>query len=101
MQGYQVFGKEETLPVYEDKKVKEIALKYGKSVRQIAMKFLVQNGISVITRPMEKQWIYDNLNLFDFKLTQKEMVYLAHFDMLEYNTRPSQDYKRTVSMLEK
>lgn len=101
MQGYQVFGKEETLSVYEDKKVKEIALKYGKSVRQIAMKFLIQNGISVITRPMEKQWMEDNLNLFDFELTDNEMDYLAQFDMLEYNTKPSQDYKRTVSMLEK
>lgn len=101
MQGYQVFGKEETLSVYEDKKVKEIALKYGKSVRQITMKFLIQNGISVITRPMEKQWMEDNLNLFDFELTDDEMNYLVSFDMLEYNTKPSQDYKRTVSMLEK
>lgn len=101
MQGYQVFGKEETLSVYEDGKVKDMALKYGKSVRQIAMKYLVQNGISVITRPMEKQWMEDNLNLFDFKLTDDEMNYLAQFDMLEYNTKPSQDYKRTVSMLEK
>ncbi|MDD8034888.1 MAG: aldo/keto reductase [Thomasclavelia ramosa] len=101
MQGYQVFGKEETLSVYEDKKVKDMALKYGKSVRQIAMRFLMQNGISVITRPMEKQWMEDNLNLFDFELTDDEMNYLAQFDMLEYNTKPSQDYKRTVSMLEK
>ena len=43
----------------------------------------------------------DNLNLFDFELTDDEMDYLASFDMLEYNTKPSQDYKRTVSMLEK
>ena len=52
LQGYQVFGKEETLAIYEDEKVKEIALKYHKTTRQIAMKYLVQNGISVINRPM-------------------------------------------------
>ena len=52
LQGYQVFGKEETLPIYEDDKVKSIALKYNKTTRQIAMKYLVQNRISVITRPM-------------------------------------------------
>ena len=52
LQGYQVFGKEEALAIYEDEKVKEIALKYHETTRQIAMKYLVQNGISVINRPM-------------------------------------------------
>lgn len=101
LQGYQVFGKEETLAIYEDERVKEIALKYHKTTRQIAMKYLVQKGISVITRPMQKQWMKDNLNLFDFTLNEEEMNYLASFDLLEYNTKPSQDYQRTLSMLEK
>ena len=77
LQGYQVFGKEETLPIYEDDKVKSIALKYNKTTRQIAMKYLVQNRISVITRPMEKQYMKDNLNLFDFQLNEEEMSYLS------------------------
>ena len=101
LQGYQVFGKEETLAIYEDEKVKEMALKYHKTKRQIAMKYLVQKGMSVITRPMQKQWMKDNLNLFDFTLNEDEMNYLASFDLLEYNTKPSQDYQRTLSMLEK
>ena len=101
LQGYQVFGKEETLAIYEDERVKEIALKYHKTTRQIAMKYLVQKGISVITRPMQKQWMKDNLNLFDFTLNEEEMNYLDSFDLLEYNTKPSQDYQRTLSMLEK
>ena len=84
LQGYQVFGKEETLAIYEDEKVKEIALKYHKT-----------------TRPMQKQWMKDNLNLFDFELNEEEMNYLASSDLLEYNTKPSQDYQRTLSMLEK
>jgi len=100
VQGYQVFGKEEALPVYEDDKVKDLAIKYKKTVRQIAMRFLIQNGVSIITRPMERQLMEENLNLFDFQLTQDEMEYLTHFDMLEYNTKPSQDYQRTLSMLE-
>ena len=101
LQGYQVFGKEETLEIYKDERVKEMALKYHKTTRQIAMKYLVQKGISVITRPMQRQWMKDNLNLFDFELNEEEMNYLASFDLLEYNTKPSQDYRRTLSMLEK
>lgn len=83
MQGYQVFCKGETVSIYEDDVVKKIAKKYSRSNRQIAMKFLIQNGISIITRPMEKQWMKDNLNLFDFKLSDDEMNYLSSFDMLE------------------
>ena len=88
------------ISIYEDDKVKSIALKYNKTTRQIAMKYLVQNRISVITRPMEKQYMKDNLNLFDFQLNEEEMSYLSSFDLLEYNTKPSQDYQRTKSMLE-
>jgi len=81
--------------------MEDFALKYHKTTRQIAMKYLVQNGISVITRPMQKQWMKDNLNIFDFELSEDEMNYLASFDMLEYNTKPSQDYQRTLNMLSK
>lgn len=98
IQAYQVFGKEETKEIYEDKKVNDIAKKYGKTTYQIAMKYLLQNGISIITRPMERKFMIDNLNLFDFQLTQEEMVYLASFDMPEYNTQPSFNYTRTLSM---
>ena len=42
----------------------------------------------------------DNLNLFDFQLNEEEMSYLSSFDLLEYNTKSSQDYQRTKSMLE-
>ena len=64
------------------------------------MKYLIQNRISVITRPLEKKYMKDNLNLFDFQLNEEEMSYLSSFDLLEYNTKPSQDYQRTKSMLE-
>lgn len=80
LQGYQVFGKEEMQPFYEDNKVKQIALKYNKTTRQIAMKYLVQNGISMISRPMEKAWMKENLDLFDFELDNQEMEYLVIFD---------------------
>lgn len=90
LQEYQVFGKEETLPFYENEQVKQIALKYGKTTRQIVMKYLVQNDISVISRLMEKAWMKENLDLFDFELNDQEMEYLAIFDDPKYNTRSSQ-----------
>ena len=54
------------------------------------MKYLVQNDISVISRLMEKAWMKENLDLFDFELNDQEMEYLAIFDDPKYNTRSSQ-----------
>lgn len=81
-------------PFYEDNKVKQIALKYNKTTRQIAMKYLVQNGISMISRPMEKAWMKENLDLFDLELDNQEMEYLAIFD----DPRSSQEYDRALKM---
>ena len=98
---YAPLGQGKANEMFQEEKVVELSQKYHKTTRQIAMKYLVQKGISVITRPMQKQWMKDNLNLFDFTLNEDEMNYLASFDLLEYNTKPSQDYQRTLSMLEK
>lgn len=98
---YAPLGQGKANEMFQEEKVVELSQKYHKTTRQIAMKYLVQKGISVITRPMQKQRMKDNLNLFDFTLNEDEMNYLASFDLLEYNTKPSQDYQRTLSMLEK
>lgn len=98
---YAPLGQGKANEMFQEEKVVELSQKYHKTTRQIAMKYLVQKGISVITRPMQKQRMKDNLNLFDFTLNEDEMNYLALFDLLEYNTKPSQDYQRTLSMLEK
>lgn len=59
----------------------------------------MQSGFSVITSPMERRWMEDNILLFDFELTDDEMDYQATFDMVGHNTAPSQDYKLNSAML--
>lgn len=101
MQGYQVFGKEEMQIVYNGKMINDIANKYHKTTRQIVLKYFIQKNISVITRPMEKEHMIENIDIFDFLLTDEELKSIEKLDMLEYNTTPSQDYKRTLSILDK
>ena len=40
----------------------------------------------------------ENLDLFDFKLNDQEMEYLATFDDPKYNTRSFQEYERALKM---
>lgn len=57
-----------------DPKLGTVAEKYGKTRAQVALRYLIQRGIAVIPKSFTKSRIADNLNLFDFELTEDEMA---------------------------
>ncbi len=60
--------------------LKEIGEKYGKSVAQVALRFLIQSDVVVIPKSTHKQRMEENLNVFDFKLTDDEVVKIETLD---------------------
>lgn len=60
--------------------LKEIGRKYNKSAAQIALRFLVQRGISVIPKSRQESRLADNLNIFDFNLSDREMESIKTLD---------------------
>lgn len=50
-----------------------IGKKHDKSPAQIALRFLVQSGISVIPKSKHPHRLLENIDLFDFTLTEDEM----------------------------
>lgn len=60
--------------------LKEIGEKYGKSVAQVALRFLIQSDVVVIPKSTHKERMEENLNVFDFKLTDDEMVKIEALD---------------------
>merc|ERR1712232_689055 len=59
------------------KLVTEIGAAHNKSGVQIALKWLVQQGIPVIPRSDKMQHVKANMDLFDFDLSAKEMAQLS------------------------
>lgn len=57
-----------------------IGVKYGKSVAQVALRFLIQRGIVVIPKSTHKERMIENFNVFDFSLTEREMTVIAALD---------------------
>ena len=51
----------------------EIGAKYGKNAGQTALRFMIQSGIVVIPKSTHKERMAENLNVFDFVLTEDEM----------------------------
>lgn len=58
----------------------EIAKKYHKTAAQIALRFLIQRGISVIPKSRRKERLIENINIFDFELTNEEMKIIQELD---------------------
>lgn len=51
----------------------QIGKKYNKSPAQVALRFLVQRGISVIPKSNKESRLMENINIFDFQLADEEI----------------------------
>ncbi len=57
-----------------------IGKKYGKSPAQVILRFNVQRGIVVIPKSSHKERIEENIDIFDFSLTEEEMQQIRTLD---------------------
>lgn len=63
--------------------LREIGAKYGKSVAQTALRFLIQNGVVVIPKSTHVERMEENFNIFDFELTDADMAAISALDTTE------------------
>ena len=59
--------------IFQDETLKAIAAKTGKSVAQVILRWHIQEGFSVIPGASNPDYIKENIQIFDFALTDKEM----------------------------
>jgi 2,5-diketo-D-gluconate reductase A len=55
----------------------EIGRKYGKSVGQVVLRWLVQRGIVALAKSVRKERMVENLAVFDFELSHEDMTRIA------------------------
>lgn len=60
--------------------LKTIGEKYGKSVAQTALRFLIQRGIIVIPKSTHKERMIQNFDVFSFSLTDEDMQMIYALD---------------------
>lgn len=64
-----------TNPVLEN-----IGKKYGKSVAQVALRWLIQRDVIIIPKSVHVERMQQNLDIFDFELSQEDMAAIAALD---------------------
>ncbi|MCG7381902.1 aldo/keto reductase [Paenibacillus sp. ACRRY] len=63
--------------------LQEIGDQYNKSTAQVALRFLIQRGVVVIPKTVNKDRMEQNFNVFDFQLTAQDMDKIAALDTEE------------------
>ncbi|TVX98983.1 aldo/keto reductase [Paenibacillus cremeus] len=90
-----LFGNE-TLNVIGDK--------YNKSSAQVALRYLIQIGVSVIPKTVNKERMKQNIDVFDFELSKEDMDAIAALDRREtlfFSHYDPEQVERLTSMVRK
>lgn len=60
--------------------LESIGYKYGKTVAQVALRWLVQRGVIIIPKSVHVERMEQNLNILDFTLSDEDMAAIACLD---------------------
>ncbi|MEK2461565.1 aldo/keto reductase [Lactobacillus gasseri] len=66
--------------IFNNKVLKEIAETHHKTVGQVILRWLTQKSIIVIPKAVHDEHQKENINIFDFELTQDEMAKIGELD---------------------
>lgn len=67
-------------PIFQDPTLRKIAEEHGKTAAQVALRYLIQLGIGVIPKSSKRGRLRQNINVFDFSLTDAQMDAIAALD---------------------
>lgn len=59
----------------------EIGQKYGKTAAQVALRWNTQRGVVIIPKSTHKERMEENLNIWDFQLSEEDMNTIATLDL--------------------
>lgn len=66
--------------IFTDETIGVIAAKYGKTNGQVILRWLLQRGITVIPKSVHKERMAENIDVFDFELTDADVATINGLD---------------------
>lgn len=66
--------------IFQNLTLAAVGEKYGKTAAQIALKFLIQNGIIIIPKTTHRERMKENIDLFDFTLSDDDLQAIHSLD---------------------
>lgn len=66
--------------IFDSTEMREIAVKYGKSVAQICVRFALQNDVVPLPKSVTPSRIEENADVFDFTISSEDMKLISSID---------------------
>ena len=77
VEAYSPFGRGNLVSeIMNNPHLKDIALRHNKTVGQVVLRWIIQQGIIAIPRSTNPERINQNIDIFNFALTDEEMLYI-------------------------
>jgi len=67
--------------IFTNRTLRDIGEGHGKTIAQVALRFLIQQGIIVIPKSTHRNRMEENLDVLDFALTESEMAAVRALDL--------------------
>lgn len=89
----------------KDETFKKICENHGKSPAQVLLRFVIDSGAVPLTKSVHRSRMEENIDVFDFKLTDVEMSYLNSWSHPDFaprdnkNERPPQKLDEVIDRL--
>lgn len=71
--------------IFQNELLEGIAKKYGKTVAQVILRWHIEQGVIIIPKSVRKERMAENLDIFDFTLTQEDMNQITTLDLGKSN----------------
>ena len=84
--------------VFSNPLLQQIAQKYGKTTGQVMLRWLLQRGIVVIPKSVHKERMQENIDVFDFTLSDKDMQAIRTLDTKQSPIYDEMDPQRALAI---
>ena len=87
MMAWYPLGGQGTDSIVKSNLLTTIGAKYNKTAAQVALRWLTQRGIVAIPKSSHKERMAQNIDIFDFSLSDEEMAHIAKMNQHDAGTR--------------
>ena len=77
---YAPLGQGQRNEMFSVSEIVSLAAKYGKTPAQILLRFMIQQNIVVIPKSIHEERIKENIDIFDFSMTDEELQFIRKID---------------------
>ena len=87
MMAWYPLGGQGTDAIVKSELLASIGTKYNKTAAQVALRWLTQRGIVAIPKSSHKERMAQNIDIFDFALSENDMTQIAKMNLHDAGTR--------------